>query len=176
MIDRSTIRRLRENSRRYSNNATCRSSADTAQCCVQSIKLTHTRIYSRIDRPIPKHAWVDGQFDRLLIPNSGAFDLIKVKSRHWPQWGGYPCYNDRRIIMAVSSRPKIETASGIKKTQKRNGPLKGNFIRRVLNLLAWQSECGTGRLSVPCKTKRGHRKSNTDKVIQRYVNVATYSY
>ena len=101
MIDRSTIRRSRENSRRYSNNATCRSSADTAQCCVQSIK-THTRIYSRIDRPIPKHAWVDGQFDRLLIPNSGAFDLIKVKSRHWPQWGGYPCYNDRRIILKAA--------------------------------------------------------------------------
>ena len=28
------------------------------------------------------------QFDRLLIPNRGAFDLIKVKSRHWPQLGG----------------------------------------------------------------------------------------
>ena len=45
-----------------------------------------------------------------------------------------------------------ERASGIKKTQKRNGPLKGNVIGRVLNLLAWRRECGTGRPSAPCKT------------------------
>ena len=64
----------------------------------------------------------------------------------------------------------------MQKIQKTNGPLKGNVIGKVLNLLAWRRECGTGRLSVPCKTKRGHRKSNTDKVIQRYVNVANYSY
>ena len=98
MIDRSTIRRSRENSR-YSNNATCMQIERRHSAVLCTIyQNTPTRIYNRIDRPIPKHAWVDGQFDRLLIPNSGAFDLIKVKSRHWPQWGGYPCYNDRRIM------------------------------------------------------------------------------
>ena len=46
-----------------------------------------------------------------------------------------------------------------------NGPPKGNFIGRVPNLLAWRRECGMGRLSVPCKSKRGHRKSITDEGI-----------
>ena len=81
--------------------------------------------------------------------------------------------------MAISSsRPKNRNgplnASGIK---KRNGPLKGNVIGRVLHESArLRRECGTGRLSVlvPCKTKRGHRKSTTDKAIQMYVNVASY--
>eukprot|EP00731_Ephydatia_muelleri_P017451 Em0010g549a len=47
-------------------------------------------------------------------------------------------------------------AKAIKKTQKRNGPLKGNVIGRVLNLLAWRRECGTRRLSVryPAKPTR----------------------
>ena len=84
--------------------------------------------------------------------------------------------------MAVLSRPKNKNgtgplnASGIK---KRNGPLKSNVSGRVLNLLAClRRESGTGRLSilVPCKTKRSHRKSVTDKFIHRYVNIATYSY
>ena len=53
---------------------------------------------------------------------------------------------------------------------------KRNVIGRVLNVLAWRRECGTGRLSVvPCKTNDA-RKSTTDKVIQRYVNVVTFCY
>eukprot|EP00731_Ephydatia_muelleri_P008241 Em0004g579a len=55
-------------------------------------------------------------------------------------------------IKQSQKRNELLNASGIKKTQKRNGPLKGNVIGRVLNLLAWRRECGTGRLSVPCKT------------------------
>ena len=36
---------------------------------------------------------------------------------------------------------------------------KGNVIGRVLNLLAWRRECGTGRLSVvPCKTNEAIEK------------------
>ena len=31
---------------------------------------------------------IDGQFDRLLIPNCGALDLIKVKYRHIGGGGG----------------------------------------------------------------------------------------
>ena len=66
---------------------------------------------------------MDGQFDRLLIPNRGAFDVIKVKSRHWPQWGGggggYPCYNDRRIIhMTFSSAVSISTVDILSRSLK----------------------------------------------------------
>ena len=36
---------------------------------------------------------------------------------------------------------------------------KGNVIGRVLNVLAWRRECGTGRLSVvPCKTNEAIAK------------------
>ena len=36
---------------------------------------------------------------------------------------------------------------------------KGNVIGRVLNVLAWRRECGTGRLSVvPCKTNEAIEK------------------
>ena len=36
---------------------------------------------------------------------------------------------------------------------------KGNVIWRVLNVLAWRRECGTGRLSVvPCKTNEAIEK------------------
>ncbi|KAL5491019.1 hypothetical protein EMCRGX_G016233 [Ephydatia muelleri] len=55
-------------------------------------------------------------------------------------------------IKQSQKRNELLNASGIKKTQKRNGPLKGNVIGRVLNLLTWRREFGTGRLSVPCKT------------------------
>ena len=77
-------------------------------------------------------------------------------------------------------------AKAIKQSQKRNRPLnasggpekkqtaererykadpekkrsaKGNVIGRVLNVLAWRRECGTGRLSVvPCKTNEAIEK------------------
>ena len=56
-------------------------------------------------------------------------------------------------IKQTQKRNRPLNESGIKQTQKRNGPLKGNVIGRVLNVLAWRRECGTGRLSVvPCKT------------------------
>ena len=55
--------------------------------------------------------------------------------------------------------PKKLNANVIKQTQKRNGPLKGNVIGRVLNVLAWRRECGTGRLSVvPCQTNEAIEK------------------
>ena len=87
-----------------------------------------------------------------------------------------------KAMKQTQQRNRPKNASGIMQTQKRNGQLKGNVIGRVLNVLAWRRECGTGRLSVPCKTRdhliydlwqnqRGHRKRTTDKVIQRYVNV-----
>ena len=51
-------------------------------------------------------------------------------------------------------------------TQKRNGQLKGNVIGRVLNVLAWRRECGTGRLSVPCKTNEAIEKELPTKLFK----------
>ena len=64
-----------------------------------------------------------------------------------------------KAIKQSQKRNRPLNASGIKQTQKRNGPLKGNVIGRVLNVLAWRRECGTGRLSVvPCKTNEAIEK------------------
>ncbi|KAL5460014.1 hypothetical protein EMCRGX_G033423 [Ephydatia muelleri] len=65
---------------------------------------------------------------------------------------------------AKKQRPK--NASGIMQTQKRNGQLKGNVIGRVLNVLAWRRECGTGRLSVPCKTNEAIEKELPTKLFK----------
>ena len=57
-----------------------------------------------------------------------------------------------KAMKQTQQRNRPKNASGIMQIQKRNGQLKGNVIGRVLNVLAWRRECGTGRLSVPCKT------------------------
>ena len=69
-------------------------------------------------------------------------------------------------------------ASGIKKTKKRNGPLKAMFLGESwICRLGEESACGTGRLSVHCMQNQTgpcmHRKSTNDKVI---LNVVNFSY
>ena len=60
----------------------------------------------------------------------------------------------------------IVPSAGIMQTQKRNGQLKGNVIGRVLNVFAWRRECGTGRLSVPCKTNEAIEKELPTKLFK----------
>ena len=71
-----------------------------------------------------------------------------------------------RDIMQTQKRNGQLNASGIMQTQKRNGQLKGNVIGRVLNVLAWRRECGTGRLSVPCKTNEAIEKELPTKLFK----------
>ena len=61
---------------------------------------------------------------------------------------------------------KKRSAIRMQQTQKRNGQLKGNVIGRVLNVLAWRRECGTGRLSVPCKTNEAIEKELPTKLFK----------
>ena len=72
----------------------------------------------------------------------------------------------RQCYEADQQRNRPKNASGIMQTQKRNGQLKGNVIGRVLNVLAWRRECGTGRLSVPCKTNEAIEKELPTKLFK----------
>ena len=56
---------------------------------------------------------------------------------------------------------KIQTAERerYKADPEKKRSAKGNVIWRVLNVLAWRRECGTGRLSVvPCETNEAIEK------------------
>ena len=69
-------------------------------------------------------------------------------------------------IMQTRKRNGQLNAKAMQQTQKRNGQLKGNVIGRVLNVLAWRRECGTGRLSVPCKTNEAIEKELPTKLFK----------
>ena len=71
-----------------------------------------------------------------------------------------------KAMKQTQQRNRPKNASGIMQTQKRNGQLKGNVIWRVLNVLAWRRECGTGRLSVPCKTNEAIEKELPTKLFK----------
>ncbi|KAL5502520.1 hypothetical protein EMCRGX_G009313 [Ephydatia muelleri] len=71
-----------------------------------------------------------------------------------------------KAMKQTKQRNRPKNASGIMQTQKRNGQLKGNVIGRVLNVLAWRRECGTGKLSVPCKTNEAIEKELPTKLFK----------
>ncbi|KAL5505901.1 hypothetical protein EMCRGX_G007442 [Ephydatia muelleri] len=71
-----------------------------------------------------------------------------------------------KAMKQTQQRNRPKNASGIMQTQKRNGQLKGNVIGRVLNVLAWRRECGTGRLSVPCITNEAIEKELPTKLFK----------
>ena len=71
-----------------------------------------------------------------------------------------------KAMKQTQQRNRPKNASGIMQTQKRKGQLKGNVIGRVLNVLAWRRECGTGRLSVPCKTNEAIEKELPTKLFK----------
>eukprot|EP00731_Ephydatia_muelleri_P001558 Em0001g1558a len=68
--------------------------------------------------------------------------------------------------MQTQKRNGQLNASGIMQIRKRNGQLNANVIGRVLNVLAWRRECGTGRLSVPCKTNEAIEKELLTKLFK----------
>ncbi|KAL5517714.1 hypothetical protein EMCRGX_G003317 [Ephydatia muelleri] len=71
-----------------------------------------------------------------------------------------------KAMKQTQQRNRPKNASGIMQTQKRNGQLKGNVIGRVKNVLAWRRECGTGRVSVPCKTNEAIEKELPTKLFK----------
>ena len=94
-----------------------------------------------------------------------------------------------KAIKQSQKRNRPLNASGIKQTKQtaerkrykadpeKKWSAKGNVLGRVLNVLACMAKrvrYGKAKRST-VQNQRGHRKSTTDKVIQRYVNVVTFS-
>ena len=50
--------------------------------------------------------------------------------------------------------------------KKRSAKRKRLLIGRILNVLAWRRECGTGRPSVPCKTNEAIEKELPTELFQ----------
>ena len=81
-----------------------------------------------------------------------------------------------KAIKQSQKRNRPLNASAIKQTQKINGPLKETLLGEPeCARLAKRVRYGKAKRST-VQNQRGHRKSTTDKVIQRYVNVVTFSY
>ena len=59
----------------------------------------------------------------------------------------------RESYQAEPEKKQTAERERFKADPEKKRSAKGNVIWRVLNVLAWRRECGTGRLSVvPCKT------------------------
>ena len=66
---------------------------------------------------------------------------------------------ERERYQADPEKKQTAERESYKADPEKKRSAKGNVIWRVLNVLAWRRECGTGRLSVvPCKTNEAIEK------------------